>query len=489
MGLLEGKAIAIGAFLLLILILVIKLSGRNSVKTKENKEKRSMNLNLPPGNIGWPVLGGTVKFLKPHAATSPGSFMEENCSRHGKIFHSHLFGHPTIVSADPELNKFILVNEGRLFECSYPSTIGGILGKWSMLVLVGEMHKCMRTISLNFMSSGNLRSRLLGDIEKHTLLTLKSWEKMEQRPFCGQLEAKKFTFNLMAKQMMSFNPGEPETDDLMKEYFTFMKGVISVPINFPGTSYRRALKSRAKILECVKKTMDERKKHPHLHYDDLLSTVMADGRLSTEQILDLILNILFAGHETSAVALTLALHFLARSLWAMDTLRSEHLSIARTRQQQSPNTGTLTWDDYKSMEFTQNVINETLRLGNVVRFVHRKALRDVHFKGYDIPAGWKVLPVFAAVHLDPDLYDEPLEFNPHRWKKMEPNTYFTPFGGGPRLCAGLELAKLEIAVFLHHLVLNFSWELTEEDRALAFPFVEFEKGLPIRVTPIRESHR
>lgn len=319
------------------------------------------------------------------------------------------------------------------------------------------------------------------------MLSLLSFNKNQKSDGQETLLAQ-FTFNLMAKQIMSFDPGEPETDDLMKEYFTFMKGVISAPINLPGTSYSRALKSRAKILECVKKTMDDRKGHPHQHYDDLLSTVMDDGRLSTEQILDLILNILFAGHETSAVALTLALHFLASSPSAMDSLRSEHLGImARTKQEKSPNTRTLNWDDYKHMEFTQNVINETLRLGNVVRFVHRKALRDVHFKGYDIPAGWKVLPVFDAVHLDPNLYDEPLDFNPDRWKKMEPNTYFTPFGGGPRLCAGLELGKLEIAVFLHHLVLKFSWELAEEDRALAFPFVEFEKGLPIRVRPIRES--
>jgi len=40
----------------------------------------------------------------------------------------------------------------------------------------------------------------------------------------------------------------------------------------------------------------------------------------------------------------------------------------------------------------------------------------VFLKGYDIPCGWKVLPVIAAVHLDPSLFDQPQHFNPWRWQ-------------------------------------------------------------------------
>lgn len=50
-----------------------------------------------------------------------------------------------------------------------------------------------------------------------------------------------FTFNLMAKHIMSMEPGKPETEKLKREYITFMKGVVSAPLDFPGTAYRKAL--------------------------------------------------------------------------------------------------------------------------------------------------------------------------------------------------------------------------------------------------------
>ena len=58
---------------------------------------------------------------------------------------------------------------------------------------------------------------------------------------------------------------------------------------------------------------------------------------------------------------------------------------------------------------------------------------------------------------------------------------FMSFWGGPRLCAGSKLAKQEMATFIHHLVLDFQWYLADTDEAFAFPFVDFPKGLPIRI--------
>uniref|UniRef100_A0ACD5TWJ8 Uncharacterized protein n=1 Tax=Avena sativa TaxID=4498 RepID=A0ACD5TWJ8_AVESA len=448
--------------------------------------------NLPPGSVGWPFIGETFGYLRAHPATSVGHFMNQHVARYGKIYRSSLFGDRTVVSADAGLNRYILQNEGRLFECSYPRSIGGILGKWSMLVLTGDPHREMRAISLNFLSSVRLRAVLLPEVERHTLLVLRDWlipSSSASVVFSAQHEAKKFTFNLMAKNIMSMDPGEEETERLRLEYITFMKGVVSAPLNFPGTAYWKALKSRATILGVIEKKMEERlekmnKEDSSLEEDDLLGWAMKQSNLSKEQILDLLLSLLFAGHETSSMALALAIFFLEGCPKAVQELREEHLEIAR--RQKLRGECKLGWEDYKEMVFTQCVINETLRLGNVVRFLHRKVIRDVHYNGYDIPSGWKILPVLAAVHLDSSLYEDPSHFNPWRWKgTASQNSNFMPYGGGTRLCAGSELAKLEMAIFLHHLVLNFRWELAEPDQAFVYPFVDFPKGLPIRVHRIK----
>ncbi|KAL1569459.1 cytochrome P450 90B1-like isoform X1 [Salvia divinorum] len=297
--------------------------------------------------MGWPFVGETIDYLKPYPAHTIGKYMEHHISKYGKIFKSHLFGEATVVSADAGLNRLILQNEGKLFECSYPRSIGGILGKWSMLVLVGDMHRDMRSISLNFLTNSRLKTQLLRQVESHTALVLSSWA--HGSVVCAQDEAKKFTFNLMAEHIMSLEPGEAETERLKKEYITFMKGVVSAPLNLPGTAYWKALRSRSTILKFIDSKMEERIKTGSQNEQDLLGWVLNNSNLSKDQILDLVLSLLFAGHETSSVAIALAIYFLQTCPTAVQKLREEHLEISMAKKE----TRELNWDDYKKMEFTQ----------------------------------------------------------------------------------------------------------------------------------------
>ncbi|XVF22775.1 hypothetical protein REPUB_Repub12eG0200200 [Reevesia pubescens] len=92
-----------------------------------------------------------------------------------------------------------------------------------------------------------------------------------------------------------------------------------------------------------------------------------------------------------------------------------------------------------------------MRCGDVVKFVHRIALQHVKFKDISFPRDGRF---FQCCHFDPSLHENPMEFNPWRWTDKATSKKVKAFGGGPRLCPGAELAKVEIAFFLHHLVLN-----------------------------------
>ncbi|KAK9119903.1 hypothetical protein Scep_017996 [Stephania cephalantha] len=440
--------------------------------------RRKYSNNIPYGSMGyWPFLGETLSFLKPHQSNSIGSFLESHCSRYGKVFKSHLFGSPTIVSCDHEMNMFILQNEEKLFQCSYPKPIHGILGNLSLLVVVGDVHKKLRNVALSFTNTCKSKPEYLHDIEKLTVSCMQSWKNKNEVVFCD--EAKKFTFNLMVKQILSMEPDDPLCSNILQDFQTFMKGLVSIPLYIPGTPYGRAVKARARICSTVRAIMRERGKgNVGLEKRDFLDVLLSNTSISSEGKVSIVLDLLLGGYETTSILMSTTVYFLGQySQHALDKLKSEH-RVIRERKKGGE---TLDWEDYKQMQFTHYVINEALRCGNVVKFVHRKALKDVNFKGYHIPCGWRVLPVFSAVHLDPSLHENASQFDPWRWAVQEPVKNVAPFGGGPRLCPGAELAKIETAFFLHHLVLSYRWMIKETDHPLAYPYVEFKKGLPIEI--------
>lgn len=433
----------------------------------------------PYGSMGWPVVGETLAFLKPHLSNRRGNFLDDRCRRYGKVFKSHLFGSPTIVSCDPELNAFVLQNENRLFECSYPKAIHGILGNSSLLVVVGDVHKRLRAHILNLVNTVKSKDEYLADIERNALLVINSWKDKQTVIFCE--ETRKFTFNIIVKQLLNLTPENPLTVRILHDFGTFMKGLVAVPINIPGTPYAKALQAKQRILSSVQNILEERSRQGS-HYKpsgDFLDILMASNSVKIHEKLSLVLDMLLAGHETTYLLLSIIIHRLDDSQLALQQLKAEHEMIASTKHKTEP----LDWGHYKQMTFTQHVINEALRYGNIVKFVHRKALKNVKFKEFQIPAGWKVLPMLTGVHLDEFSYENALEFDPWRWQRPLAKP-FMPFGGGPRLCPGYELAKVEAAFFIHHLILNFRWKIKERDFAMAYPYVEFEKGLPIVIEHI-----
>ncbi|XP_058748200.1 3beta,22alpha-dihydroxysteroid 3-dehydrogenase-like [Vicia villosa] len=436
--------------------------------------------NLPPGSLGLPFLGETLQLISAYKTDNPEPFIDKRMNRYGSIFTTHVFGEPTVFSADPETNRFILMNEGKLFECSYPGSISNLLGKHSLLLMKGSLHKRMHSLTMSFANSSIIKDHLLLDIDRLIRLNLDSWS---DRVLLME-EAKKITFELTVKQLMSFDPGE-WSESLRKEYVLVIEGFFTLPLPLLSSTYRRAIKARTKVAEALTLIVRQRRKESVMgeKKNDMLGALLTSGdHFSDEQIVDFMLALLVAGYETTSTIMTFAVKFLTENPLALAQLKEEHDQIiAKKSCRDEP----LEWIDYKSMAFTQCVVNETLRMANIIGGIFRRAMTDINIKGYTIPKGWKVFASFRAVHLNPDHFKDARTFNPWRWQRkaeaMTPANVYTPFGGGPRLCPGYELARVVLSVFLHRIVTRYSWSPAEEDKLVFFPTTRTQKRYPIIV--------
>ncbi|KAI0525249.1 hypothetical protein KFK09_004642 [Dendrobium nobile] len=457
-----------------------------SIGLKSSLKWKTKGLNLPPGNMGGPLsIWENITFLKSSSCDSHGDFAEQNIQKYGKIYKSYVMGEPTIFSTDIDFQRFILLNDGKLFEQHGPKTLSHILGRTSMLVVNGDLHHHLRSLSLNFVGISKLKTLFLPDINRIVIQLMKDWK--ENTPFRMKEEACKVTFNVMVKNVLSMNPGVEGAEELRKLYMCFMKGLLALPVYFPGTAYWKALQSRKAILSKLRRVLKERirKKEAagidEFDQSDLLGYVLQNSNLSVEQIGDLLLGLIFGGHETTTSSIVMSVYYLHGCPMALKQLREEHVGIVMSKKARGDQEEGLTWDDYKKMSFTQCVISESLRLGNIIKMIRKRATKDVHFKGYDIPRGWSVILYLVSAHMDSSVYENPEKFDPWRWKRNPQSTAFLPFGQGLRKCPGQELARMETAIFLHHFLLNFEWELVESDHPMGYAIPQFLKGLPLKV--------
>ncbi|KAG5589379.1 hypothetical protein H5410_039893 [Solanum commersonii] len=441
------------------------------------------NGKLPPGSMGWPLLGETIQFFAPNTSFDIPPFVKERMQRYGPIFRTSLVGRPVIVSTDPDFNYFIFQQEGKLFQSWYPYTFTEIFGRQNVGSLHGFMYKYLKNMVLNLFGPESLKN-MLPEVEKIVNNNLKRWSR--QTSVEMKEASAKMIFDITGKKLIDFDY-ENSMRKCVENFVAFIKGLISFPLYFPGTAYYKCLQGRKKILKMLKRMLEERKSQPRKEQSDFFDYVLEELRskdtILTEAIaLDFMFVLLFASFETTSLAITLAIKFLHEHPKALKELTEEHEAIIRRRENASYG---LTWQEYKSMKFTFQFINETVRLANIAPVIFRKALKDINFKEYTIPAGWAVMVSPPAVHLNPAKYEDPLQFNPWRWEGIEINgasRNFMAFGGGMRFCVGTDFTKVQMAVFLHCFVTKYKWETIKGGDIVRTPGLQFPNGYHIKIS-------
>ncbi|KAL6963618.1 hypothetical protein U1Q18_042528 [Sarracenia purpurea var. burkii] len=434
---------------------------------------------LPPGSMGFPLIGETIQLLIPSRSLDLHPFIKKRVRRYGSLFRTSVVGRPMVMSTDPKFNHFILMEEGKSVELWYLDSFSKMLPIYAL----GSVQKYIRNIALNHFGAESIKSKLLPRIETVIQKTLRSWcaqETLEVKHATSQM-----LFNFTLNQMFGYD-SEKSTDNLSEKFADFVHGLMSIPLNIPGTTYHKCLKNQEEILRLMKGIVKERIASGDNSRGDFLDRAINDMKtesfLTEDFIVHLMFGILFGTFEPISAVLVLTFKLLSEHPSILEEITAENEGILRNRENAD---SLLTWDEYKSMTSTIHVLNEVLRLGNVAPGLLRRVTKDIKFNGYTVPAGWDIVLVTPAIQLNPDTFKDPVAFNPSRWKDLDSNTIaknFMPFGGGVRQCAGAEYSKAFIATFLHVLVSKYRWTKIKGGKIVRKPILDFEDGIVIKIS-------
>ncbi|KAI8531200.1 hypothetical protein RHMOL_Rhmol11G0118800 [Rhododendron molle] len=473
------------AFLSYLLPIVILLASLFLISRAKNRYKG--NSNLPPGTTGWPVVGESAKF----ALLGPEKYINgrmDACSP--AVFQTSLLGEKMAVFCGPAGNKFLFSNENKLLTSWLPLSMRKALVFPSF---VENTKENLAALKRSFM-----HEILKPEALKRYIPVMDSMAKShieEKWPPNREVKvfplSKKYTFDLACHLFLNIDDPE-HIKRLYDPFHLVISGLLSVPIDLPGTAYNRAIKGGKIIRNELLSIIRQREKELSENEDstsknDLLSRMLLavddenDKLMNEMDISNNIIGLLVASYDTTSSSLTMVLNYLAELPHIHEEVLREQMEIARSKKPGE----LLTWEDIEKMKYTWNVAREAMRLSPPAQGAFRAVATDFTYAGFTIPKGWKTFWTVYSTHKNPKYFPEPEKFDPSRFEGSGPAPYtYVPFGGGPRMCPGREYARLEILVFVHNVVTKFKMQKAIPNEKIVYHSSPFPtKGVPVCLQP------
>lgn len=404
-----------------------------------------------PGDPGWPLVGRSFDFLLRFDTT-----VHERYARYGEVSWTRAFGERFIALLGPDANQFVYQNRGDLFASSgWEFFLANFFHRGLMLLDFDE-HRMHRRI----MQAAFQREALEGYLRLMNpgiAAGLAGWCAGEGFRVFDHLKA--LTLDLGSIAFIGQAPGA-DAARLNQAFLDTVRAptdIIRYPL--PFTRWRRGVVGRRVLEQFFRQRLPAKRAAADTDLFARLCHARTESgeAFSDDDVVNHIIFVLMAAHDTSTITLTNMIYHLARRPDWQDRLREESRALGKVA---------LDYEELSRLDGMTRVMKEALRLCAPVPAMPRRTTRECEFKGFRIPAGElvQVSPWFS--HTMKEYWSAPLEFDPERFSESRAEDrqhpfLWVPFGGGAHKCIGLHFGEMEVKAVLHQLLLRYRWSVPE----------------------------
>jgi cytochrome P450 len=433
------------------------------------------------------MLYGSYKFIK-----DPIAFLQFQQQTLGELYLTQFGPRRTYFINDPDGVRYLLQENHRNYtKGEKVEQLKVILGE-GLLTSEGDFWLRQRRLA----QPAFHRKRMAEMVNQMNICTQQMLERLEKvtQNAGAEVEANRemmrVTLEIVSRTLFGVDLG-PQASTIERSFTHVNEALnrrlvrpLNLPLSWPLRSHKK-LKSEAGILKAVVDgIIDERRKSGEEEaHDDLLSMLMeakdADtgATMNNAQLRDELMTIMLAGHETSANALTWTLWLLAKHPDWQERLNQEAESILGAEE--------LDFEILSKLELHKRVIEEGMRLYPPAWIIMRRAITDDVIDGYEVKAGDNLVMCTYILHRNEKYWTNPLAFDPDRFspERAEPSLKhaYIPFGGGPRLCIGVQFAITEQLIILSGIIKRYRIRLAPTTSGEIQPLITLrpKHGMPL----------
>ncbi|MCW2888293.1 MAG: cytochrome [Streptosporangiaceae bacterium] len=403
-----------------------------------------------PGDPGLPFLGQTLAMLR-----DPIGSAHRRQERYGLVSWGKILGRRMVAVLGPDAAEAVLVNRDKAFANgpAWSFFIGPFFYRGIML-LDFEEHLHHRRIMQQAFSRDRLRGyqRAMGPgIESG----LDAWRP---GPFKVLPHMKQLTLDLAVDVFMGVELDRAAADRINRAFVDAVRaGLAIVRFPVPGLRWSNGLKARKVLEEFFYRHLPAKRAEGG---EDLFAALCQaetdDGhRFSDEDIVNHMIFVLMAAHDTSTITMATMAYYLAKNPEWQERVRAESLALGKEA---------LDYEDLDTLVSMDLVMKESLRLVAPVPGLPRHTVKDTSILGFHVPAGTTVTLSPNVNHHLPEYWPDPDRFDPERFaehrREDKVHQYaWEPFGGGVHKCIGLHFAGMQIKSVMHQLVRRYRWSV------------------------------